>query len=77
MLDELEIRLQEARSSACPMDLEELETLYTSGCAEVLELEADAMRISRRVNELREQLRHLRTAIEWLQEENSARRASR
>jgi hypothetical protein len=67
MLDEIEKRLQEARSGARPLDLAELEALYTSGCAEILELEADAMRISRRVADLRDQLRHLRTAIEFLQ----------
>jgi hypothetical protein len=66
MLDELE----------SPIDLRELERLYTSGCAEVLELEADSVRIARRVAELREQLRHVRTAIDWLQEEEAARRAA-
>jgi hypothetical protein len=72
MLDEVERRLREARSGARPLDLPELEALYTSGCAEILELEADAMRISRRVGELRDQLRHLRTAIEFLQEQQAA-----
>jgi hypothetical protein len=71
MRDELEKRLEEARSGARPLSLDELETLYTSGCAEILELEADAMRITRRVAELREQLRHLRTAIEFLQEQKA------
>jgi hypothetical protein len=71
MRDKLEQRLQEARSGARPMDLAELEALYTSGCAEVLELEADAIRITRRVAELRDQLRHLRTAIEFLQEQEA------
>jgi chromosome segregation ATPase len=52
-----------------PVELSELETAYTSGCGEVLELEAELMRTRRRLNELREQLRHVRTAIEWLQEE--------
>ena len=72
MLDELEIRLHEARKGARPVGLNELEALYTSGCAEILELEADAMRITRRVKELRDHLRHLRTAIEFLQEEQAA-----
>jgi hypothetical protein len=72
MLDKLESRLNEARSGARPLDLPELEAIFTSGCAEILELEADAMRISRRVGELRGQLRHLRTAIEFLQEQRAA-----
>jgi hypothetical protein len=72
MLDELEARIQEARSGERPIKLRELEQLYTTGCAQVLELEADSVRISRRVGELRDQLRHVRAAIEWLQEEESA-----
>ena len=72
MLDELETRLEAARSGQTPMALEDLERIYTTGCAEVLELEADAVRIKRRVSELREQLRHVRTAIEFLQEEQGA-----
>ena len=72
MLDKLEKRLQEARRGDGPLDLAELEALYTSGCAEILDLEADAMRITRRVGELRDQLRHLRTAIEFLQEQRAA-----
>lgn len=69
MLDELETRLEEARSGERPIDVGELEQLYTTGCAEVLELEAGSARIARRVAELREQLRHVRTAIDWLHEE--------
>jgi hypothetical protein len=72
MLDDLETRLQQARDGDRPIDLRELEQLYTTGCAEVLELEADSVRITRRVSELREQLRHVRTAIDWLQEEETA-----
>jgi hypothetical protein len=72
MFDQIEARLEEARSGERPLDLRELEALYTSGCAEVLTLEADAMRITRRLKELRAELRHLRTAIEWLQEEQGA-----
>jgi hypothetical protein len=73
---ELERRLARARSGEQPIALAELESIYTSGCAEVLELEADAVRIKRRINELRGQLRHVRTAIEWLQQEGPAERAS-
>ena len=71
MLDELEARIAEARSGERPIDLRELEELYTTGCAQVLELEADSIRIARRVANLREQLRHVRTAIDWLQEERA------
>jgi hypothetical protein len=73
--NELE-RLLEDVGSGRPIELAELEQAYTSGCAEVLELEADAMRARRRVNELQERLRHVRTAIEWLQEERGSRRAA-
>jgi hypothetical protein len=69
MLDELQTRLEEARSGERPLDVAELEQLYTTGCAEVLELEARSARIARQVDGLREQLRHLRTAIDWLHEE--------
>ena len=72
MLDKIEARLEEARSGERPMDLQELEALYTSGCAEILKLEADAMRSKRRLKELRDELRHIRTAIEFLQEEQAA-----
>jgi hypothetical protein len=58
------------------VELSELEQAYTTGCAEILELEAQAMRTSRRLNELRDQLRHVRTAIEWLQEERGGRSAN-
>ena len=71
MLDEIETRLEAARSGDSPMALEDLERIYTTGCAEVLELEADAIRIERRLTELRQQLRHVRTAIEWLQEQQA------
>jgi chromosome segregation ATPase len=69
---ELEARLAEARSGKRPIALAELEQLYTNGCAEILELEADAVRIKRRISELRAQLRHIRTAIDWLQTEDAA-----
>jgi hypothetical protein len=68
MLDELEKRLEEARTGGRPLGLEELETLYTNGCAAVLELEAENLRTQRRLSELRDGLRHIRTAIEFLQE---------
>lgn len=72
MLNEIDARLDGAGSGSRPLELNELERIYTTGCAEVLELEADALRIDRRVTELRQQLRHVRTAIEWLQEQEAA-----
>ena len=72
MLNEIDTRLDAAVSGGRPLELSELERIYTTGCAEVLELEADAVRIERRVRELRAQLRHVRTAIEWLQEQEAA-----
>ena len=71
MLNEIEARLDAAGSGGRPLELSELERIYTTGCAEVLELEADAVRIKRRVAELREQLRHVRTAVEFLQEQQA------
>ena len=71
MLDDLEKRLEEARTGGRPLGLEELETLYTNGCAAVLELEAESLRTQRRLSELRNRLRHIRTAIEFLQEEQA------
>ena len=71
MLDELEKRLEEARTGGRPLGLEELKTLYTNGCAAVLELEAESLRTQRRLSELRNRLRHIRTAIEFLQEEQA------
>jgi hypothetical protein len=71
MLENIETRLEEARSGGPPLDLQELESLYTSGCAEMLELEADRLRIKRQLTELRERLRHIRTAIEFLQQEQA------
>ncbi len=72
VLERIEARLEAARSADRPIDLAELEDLYTTGCAEVLELEAQAARMARQLRDLREQLRHVRTAIEWLQEERAA-----
>ena len=72
MLEKIETRLEEARTGERPIELRELEALYTSGCAEILELEADDIRIKRRLQDLRDQLRHIRTAIEFLQEEQAA-----
>ena len=72
MLEKFETRLEEARAGERPFELQELEALYTSGCAEILELEADSIRIKRRLQDLRDQLRHIRTAIEFLQEDQAA-----
>jgi hypothetical protein len=72
MLNEIDARLDAAGPEGRPLKLSELEGIYTTGCAEILELEADALRIERRVTELRRQLRHVRTAIEWLQEQDAA-----
>ena len=69
MLEEVEKRLAEARTGGRPLGLDELETLYTNGCAAVLELEAENLRTQRRLSELRDGLRHIRTAIEFLQEQ--------
>jgi chromosome segregation ATPase len=68
--------LLEEMQSGRQVELPELEQAYTSACAEILELEADAVRTKRRLAELREQLRHVRTAIEWLQEEREKRSAA-
>jgi hypothetical protein len=73
--DELERILSDVRSGRS-IELTELEQAYTSGCAEVLELEADSVRVRRRLDELHEQLRHIRTAIEWLQEVEDSQRAA-
>jgi hypothetical protein len=102
LLERLDALLGEARSGRHGVGLRELEELYTSGCAEALELEAEAARLRRRsriasegaegqvshpepaelaaadaalertLSQLRNQLRHLRTAIEWLQEQDGA-----
>jgi hypothetical protein len=69
MLEKIDARLREARSTGRPIHLQELEALYTSGCAEVLELEAESLRTERQLKELRERLRHIRTAIEFLQQQ--------
>jgi hypothetical protein len=66
LVNELEALLREARAGGRPIALGELEELYTSGCAEILQLEAEAAR-------LRRELRHVRTAIEWMQEQNGSR----
>jgi hypothetical protein len=76
MREEVETRLEQARSGERPIPLAELESLYTSGCAEILELEAGVLRTKRRIAELRAQLRHVRTAIEWLQEDEPAATAA-
>ena len=45
MLDELEARIAEARSGERPIDLRELEELYTTGCAQVLKPRLKHLRI--------------------------------
>lgn len=72
----------EARSHGRGVTLRALEELYTTGCAQALELEAEAVRLQRRrqdatalretLTELRRQIRHIRTATEWLREESTA-----
>ena len=61
-VDEL---MSDARDGHREVSLSELEEVYTTGCAEILELEAEILR-------LRAQLRHVRTAIEWLQDQSDA-----
>jgi hypothetical protein len=73
--EELERILSDVRSGRA-VELTELEQAYTTGCAEVLELEAESVRVRRRLDELHEQLRHIRTAIEWLQEVEDSQRAA-
>ena len=82
MRAELHSRMEAVRSRHGAIPLEQLEELYTTGCAEILELEAQALRlgrsrasIDRRLAELREDLRHVRTAIEWLREQAEAESA--
>jgi hypothetical protein len=97
--------LRDARSGHRDVSLSELEDVYTIGCAEILELEAEVIRLRRRsrsaleaagnggaahsgladlaessrslertLKHLRSELRHVRTAIEWLQERRDAAR---
>ena len=68
LIERVETLLSEARNGHRDVSLSELEDVYTTGCAEILELEAEVLR-------LRGQLRHVRTAIEWLQEQGDAVRA--
>jgi len=82
MREELHSRLEAVRSREGSIPLDQLEELYTTGCAEILELEAQALRLGRsrasidlRIAELREDLRHVRTATEWLREQAEARSA--
>ena len=72
MFEEIEVRLNQTPAGGRAMDLQELEALYTSGCARVLELEADAMRSKRQLKMLRDELRHVRAAIEFLQQAQAA-----
>ena len=69
LLERVDALLSDARKGHREVSLSELEEVYTTGCAEILELEAEILR-------LRGQLRHVRTAIEWLQEQGDAVRAS-
>ena len=71
MREKIDRLLEQARSRGTPICLDELERLYTGGCAEVLALEADALRAQRRLKDLRDELRHVRTAIEFLREEHA------
>ena len=79
MIDDLRARLDAVGSGERRVPLDELEELYTSGCGQVLELEAEAMRrgprralASQEANELRAELRHVRTVIEWLRDDAGA-----
>ena len=74
--------MRAAPSRGRGVTLRALEELYTTGCARALELEAEAVRLQRgnqdgtalreSLNELRRQIRHIRTATEWLREESAA-----
>ena len=68
MHEQIDALLSEARAGR-RIELSELEDAYTSGCAEVLALEAEAARRRRSLEDLREELRHIRTAIEWMQQQ--------
>jgi hypothetical protein len=103
LLERVDRLLRDARSGHRTVSLSELEDVYTTGCAEVLELEAEVIRLRRRsssaldaagnggaahsgladlaessrsveraLKQLRSELRHVRTAIEWLQERRDA-----
>jgi len=105
LLERVDTLLRDARSGHRNVSLSELEDVYTTGCAEVLELEAEIIRARRRIRsaleatgnggaahsgladlaessrtlertlkQLRSELRHVRTAIEWLQERRDAAR---
>jgi predicted nucleic acid-binding Zn-ribbon protein len=105
LLERVDTLLRDARSGHRNVSLSELEDVYTTGCAEVLELEAEIIRLRRRslsgleatgnggaahsgladlvessrtvertLKQLRSELRHVRTAIEWLQERRDAAR---
>ena len=65
LLERVDTLLSDARNDHRAVSLSELEEVYTTGCAEILELEAEILR-------LRSELRHVRTAIEWLHERDSA-----
>ena len=103
LLERLDTLLRQARSGHRNVSLSELEEVYTTGCAAVLELEAEVIRLGRRSRtaleaagnggaadhpdladlaessrtveqtliQLRSDLRHIRTAIEWMQEQHA------
>jgi predicted nucleic acid-binding Zn-ribbon protein len=104
LLDRVDTLLRDARTGHREVSLSELEEVYTTGCAQVLELEAEVLRLGRRsrgaleaagngdakeladlakssrtvertLNRLRADLRHVRTAIEWLQDQRESARA--
>lgn len=103
LLERVDTLLRDARNGDRDVSLSELEDVYTIGCAEILQLEAEIIRLRRRshsaleaagnggtahseladlaessrsvertLKQLRSELRHVRTAIEWLQERRDA-----
>jgi hypothetical protein len=103
LLERVDTLLRDARNGDRDVSLSELEDVYTIGCAEILELEAEVIRLRRRsrsaleaagnggaaqsgladlaessrsveraLKQLQSELRHVRTAIEWLQERHDA-----
>jgi hypothetical protein len=79
MIEDIRTRIAAVHSGDQPPSLDELEELYTTGCAHVLELEAEALRSGGRpgaaslaAEQLRAELRHVRTAIEWLRDDAEA-----
>jgi hypothetical protein len=107
LLERVDTLLRQARNGHRDVSLSALEDVYTTGCAAVLELEAESIRLGRRsltaletagnggaadhpdladlaessrtvdqtLTQLRSDLRHVRTAIEWMQEQGAGERA--